>query len=113
MPYSRAIRKGDVIHVAGTTAVDENGTLIGKGDIGKQSAFIFQKIKNALEQLGGKMEDVVRTRVYIVQGADWQAAAEEHGKAFKGIEPTETLLMISGLVNPDMLVEIEAEAIVG
>lgn len=110
--YSRAIRKGNVIHVSGTTAVNEKGEIVGLGDIAAQTAFIFLKIRTAIEALGGTMEDVVRTRVYIVEGADWEAAALEHGRVFKEIRPAETLLMISSLVNPDLLVEIEAEALI-
>lgn len=110
--YSRAIRKGNVIHVSGTTAVNEKAEIVGLGDIAAQTAFIFLKIRTAIEALGGTMEDVVRTRVYIVEGADWEAAALEHGRVFKEIRPAETLLMISSLVYPDLLVEIEAEALI-
>lgn len=109
--YSRAIRRGHTIHVSGTTAVDDAGNIVGLGDIAIQTEFIFDKISKALEALGGKMEDVIRTRVYVVEGADWEAAALEHGKFFRDIRPAETLLMISSLVHPDLLVEIEVEAL--
>jgi len=110
--YSRAIRKGNVIHVSGTTSVDKNGDIVGIGNIAEQATFIFSKIKTAIEALDGRLEDVIRTRVYVVEGADWEAVALEHGKIFKNIRPAETLLMISSLVNSDLLVEIEAEALI-
>lgn len=110
--YSRAIRKGNIIHVSGTTAVNESGEIVGLGNMSEQTSFIFEKIEKALKALGGSLEDVVRTRVYIVEGADWEAAALIHGKVFHDIRPAETLLMISSLVNPDLLIEIEAEALV-
>lgn len=109
--YSRAIRKGNIIHVAGTTAVNDSGEIVGLGNMTEQTTFIFNKIETALKALGGRLEDVVRTRVYIVEGADWEAAAKVHGQVFRNIRPAETLLMISSLVNSDLLVEIEAEAI--
>jgi len=110
--YSRAIRKGNLIHVAGTTAVNDAGEIVGLGNMTEQTSFIFSKIEKALKALGGNLEDVIRTRVYVVEGADWEAAAKVHGTVFRDIRPAETLLMISSLVNPDLLVEIEAEAIV-
>jgi len=110
--YSRALRKGNFIFVSGTTSVNAEGEIVGKGDIGKQAAFIFENIKKAIEHLGGSLEDVVRTRLYVVEGNDWEAAANVHGKLFEDIRPAETLLMISSLVNSDLLIEIEAEALV-
>jgi enamine deaminase RidA (YjgF/YER057c/UK114 family) len=111
--YSRAIQVGNSIHVAGTTATDDDGNIVGVNDAYTQSVFIIQKIEKALKELGASLEDVVRTRIYVVNKDDWQAAAKAHGEFFGDIRPANTLVVIAGLVGDDYLVEIEADALVG
>ncbi len=109
--YSRAVRIGNVIEVAGTTAMDGD-QLIGKDDMYAQSKFIFEKIEKALQQAGASMTDVVRTRMYVTDISRWEEVGRAHGEFFRSIKPASTMVEISGLVNPDMLVEIEVTAIV-
>lgn len=109
--YSRAVRVGDHIHVSGTTATD-GSTLIGGTDPAAQARFVFDKIERAIVQLGGTMEDVVRTRVFVSDIKNWEAVARVHGERFANIRPANTLVE-ARLVGPEYLVEIEAEAIVG
>ncbi len=109
--YSRAVRIGNIVEVAGTTAMDGD-QLIGKGDIYAQSKFIFQKIEKALQQAGASMTDVVRTRMYVTDISRWEEVGKAHGEFFKTIKPASTMVEVSGLVNPDMLVEIEVTAVV-
>lgn len=110
--YSRAVRYGDHIYVAGTTATDDAGQVVGMGDAAAQARYCIEKIGRALEQAGGRLEDVVRTRIYIRHMADWEAVARIHGHFFDQIRPANTLVQAQ-LVGDDYLVEIEAEAIVG
>lgn len=110
--YSRAVRLGNVVHVSGTTATDGANTIIGIGDSGAQTDFIIRKIERALNEAGAQLSDVVRTRVYLAPGADWEAVARAHGKYFGDIRPANTLLYIQALVGDDYLVEMEAEAII-
>jgi len=110
--YSRAVRVGDHIHVAGTTSMKE-GKLVGIGDAAAQAEQIFRNIEAALERAGSSIADVVRTRVYITRQADWEAVGKVHGRWFKDIRPAQSLIVVAGLVDPEMLVEIEAEAVVG
>ncbi len=110
--YSRAVRLGNVIEVAGTTAVDENGTVIGKKDAYAQTKFILEKIEKALIATGGKMSDVVRTRIYVKSMKDWQEVARAHGEVFKDIRPATTLVEVSALINPQLIVEIEVKAVI-
>lgn len=109
--YSRAVRVGNIVEVAGTTAMDGD-QLIGKGDVYAQSKFIFQKIEKALQQAGANMTDVVRTRMYVTDISRWEEVGRAHGEFFKTIKPASTMIEVSGLVNPDMLVEIEVTAVV-
>ncbi len=109
--YSRAVRVGDRILVAGTTATGPDG-LVGGADPAAQARYIFDKIETALRSLGGRLEDVVRTRVYVSDIADWEAVAGVHGERFGHIRPVNTLVE-ARLVGPEYLVEIECEAIVG
>ena len=111
--YSRAIQIGNTIHVSGTTATDDNGALVGINDPYEQTTFIIRKIERALKELGASLEDVVRTRIYIVNKAQWEPIARAHGEIFGDIRPANTLIVIAGLVGDGYLVEIEAEAIVG
>ena len=110
--YSRAVRLGNVVHVSGTTATEGADTIVGVGDSGAQTDFIIRKIEAALQQAGASLNDVVRTRVYLTPGADWEAVARVHGQHFGEIRPANTLLYIQALVGEDYLVEMEAEAII-
>jgi len=109
--YSRAVRIGNIIEVAGTTAVDGD-TLIGKGDVYVQTKFILQKIEKVLQQAGGSMKDVVRTRMFVTDISNWEKAGKAHGEFFKNIKPVATMVEVSKLINEDLLIEIEATAII-
>ena len=111
--YSRAIRVGNVVHVSGTTGTDENSNIVGVGDPRAQTEQIFRKIEGALAELGASLQDVVRTRMYVVGSENSQAVAEVHGEVFRDIQPVSTLILVAGLIEPEMLVEIEIEAIIG
>lgn len=107
--YSRAIKVGKTIEVAGTTSVLDNN-IIGKGDIYLQTKTCLDIIAKAIRALGGDITDVVRTRIYITDINQWEAAAKAHGEVFKNIKPATTLIEISNLIDPDLLIEIEATA---
>ena len=109
--YSRAVRLGNMIVVAGTTAADEQGRVIGVGDPYAQTMYILEKIKKALAQAGASMEDVVRTRMYVTQIDQWEAIGRAHGEFFREVRPAATLVEVSRLIDPQMLVEIEVEAL--
>jgi len=109
--YSRAIRAGNTIEVAGTTAMDGE-ILIGKGDIYQQSVFIFKKIEKALADAGASLSDVVRTRMFVTDISQWEEVARAHGKFFKDIKPVATMVEVSRLINDDLLIEIEVTAII-
>jgi enamine deaminase RidA (YjgF/YER057c/UK114 family) len=110
--YSRAVRVGDLVFVSGTTAM-KDGALVGVGDAGAQTRQILANILWALGQAGASANDVVRNRIYLTNIADWPAVVDEVSKAFAPAVPTSTLVEVKGLINPDMLVEIEVDAIVG
>lgn len=110
--YSRAVRMGPHVWVAGTTAVDAQGNVAGEGDAGAQAAFIFRKIEAALQQAGAEMRDVVRTRMYLVSLDDEAAVGRAHAEAFGEIRPAATMIQVAGLVDPRLRVEIEVEAYV-
>lgn len=110
--YCRAVRVGNVVEVAGTAAVDEHGRLVGEGDAHRQAAFILTKIEHALAQAGATLRDVVRTRVFVTDIAHWEAVGRAHGAVFKDIKPVTSLVAVKALIAPEMLVEIEATAIV-
>lgn len=108
--YSRAVRAGPHVWVAGTTAVDAGGRIVGEEDAYAQAAFILQKIERALREAGAEMRDVVRTRMYLVSLEDEEAVGRAHAEMFRDIRPAATMIRVAGLVDPRLLVEIEAEA---
>ena len=110
--YSRAVRIGNTIEVAGTAA-SENGQTVAPYDAYGQSVFILNTIKNALEEAGASLEDVVRTRMFVTDISKWEAVGRAHGEFFKNIKPATTMVEVSRLINKDMVVEIEATAVVG
>jgi len=110
--YSRAVRIGNIIHVSGTTATDDNGDIVGLDDPYAQTVFIIQKIERALKEAGASLEDVVRTRIYVTDISQWELAGRAHGEFFSDIRPANTLFEVSALVGDGYLVEIEAEAII-
>jgi len=109
--YSRAVKVGNIIEVAGTTAMDGD-ILVGEGDVYLQTKFIFSKIEKALKQLGGSLKDVVRTRMFVTNIKDWELVGKAHGEFFGNIKPVATMVQVQQLINEKMLIEIEVTAII-
>jgi enamine deaminase RidA (YjgF/YER057c/UK114 family) len=110
--YSRAIRRGSVIHVSGTTATDVDGNIVGEGDPAAQTEQIIVNVQSALKYFGASLNDVVRTRIFVCNIKDWEVIGKVHGKYFCETLPATSMIEVSRLIDPRMLLEIEAEAIV-
>jgi enamine deaminase RidA (YjgF/YER057c/UK114 family) len=110
--YSRAVRVGLHVYVAGTTATDASGNIVGVGDVRAQTRQTLRNIQSALEKAGARLEHVVRTRIFLTNIDDWEIAGRVHGEVFAEIRPASTMVEVRRLVSPDMLIEIEADAII-
>lgn len=110
--YSRAVRIGNWISVAGTTAADERSQPVGVGDAYAQTVYILRKIERALKEAGATLQDVIRTRVFIVRTEDWEQVGRAHGEFFSAIRPASTMVTVKELIGPEYLVEIEVDAVV-
>ena len=109
--YSRAVRIGKTIEVAGTTAIDSHGEIVFAGDAGGQTKFIFKKIDKILNEAGSKLSDVIRTRMFVTDINDWEEVALVHGHIFNEIKPVSTLVEVSRLIDKELLIEIEVSAV--
>ncbi len=110
--YSRAVRVGNVVYVAGTTATDDTGAIVGKDDPYAQTIQIIKNIEQALQRAGASLDAVVRTRIFVTDIDQWDAVGRAHGEFFRAIRPVATMVEVSRLIDPAMLVEIEAEAVI-